>query len=113
MDSEKSDKQRILAFEIKCYQWTLQISWQQQTVTNVVVTNRVGSTRNLMKMVMELNFFGHIFMRDNRLVEIIMFGRMNGKSVRGRPHRVLADITVQTGVVRYVILVSQSVFTAL
>jgi len=36
----------------------------------------------------KLKLFGHICrMRDDRLVKTSMFGRMDGKSVRGRPHR--------------------------
>ena len=36
----------------------------------------------------KVNLFWHICrIRDDRLVKIMMFWRMDGKSVRGRPHR--------------------------
>jgi len=53
--------------------------------------------RNLAQLVKErkLNMFRHTCTRVDRLVKIIMFGRMNGKSVNERRtlSRVLGDIT--------------------
>ena len=87
----KRDKNRLLAAEMKCYRRILKIR-RQQKITNVEVRSRVGTTRNIIQLIMErkLNLFGHICrMDDHRLVKNVMFGMVNGTD--GRPSREWLD----------------------
>jgi len=90
---KKRDKERLLAFEMKCYRRILHIWWEQK-ISNVEVRRRVGNTKNIVGVIMrrKLCLFGHICrMGDNRLLKSIVFGRMDGTSVRGRPCREWLD----------------------
>jgi len=89
----KRDKNRLLAAEMKCYRRILKIR-RQQKITNVEVRSRVGTTRNIIQLIMErkLNLFGHICrMDDQRLVKNVMFGMVDGTSLRGSPSREWLD----------------------
>ncbi|HMW60562.1 MAG TPA: reverse transcriptase domain-containing protein, partial [Leptospiraceae bacterium] len=85
----KADRDRILAFEMRCYRRMLGIKWQQK-ITNVEIRKRLAVKKNLLQEVMgrKLTLFGHICrMNDGRMVKDILFGMMDGKSRRGRPSR--------------------------
>ena len=89
----KRDKNRLLAAEMQCYRWILKIRWQQK-ITRDEVRSRVGSTRNIIQLIMErkLNLFGHVCrMDDHRLAKNVMFGMVDGTSLRGRPSREWLD----------------------
>ncbi len=93
---KRADKDRLKAFEMKCYRWILHIRWQQM-ITNKEVSERMGVIRTVVQQVIErkLSLFGHICrMKDSRLIKTVMFGRMNGLNRRGRPCREwLDDVT--------------------
>ncbi len=89
----KKDKYLLLAFETKCYRRILHIPWHQK-ITNGEVRRRVGNTRNIVQLIMEmkLSLFGHICrMEDKRLVKGVMFEIMEGRTRRGRPSREWLD----------------------
>ena len=77
---KKSDRQKLLAFEMYCYRRVLRISWMDK-VTNKEVRNRIHAQEDIIQMIMrrKLNLFGHICrMNDKRLIKKIMFGRVDG-----------------------------------
>ena len=89
----KKDKDSLLAFEMKCYRRILHIRWQQR-ITNEAIRLQLGITKNVVDLIMErkLSLFGHICrMEDQRLVKAVMFGTMDGKTLRGRPSREWLD----------------------
>jgi len=47
---KKLDKDRLLAFEMKCYRWILRIQWQQK-VRNEEVKRRIGANRNVFQII--------------------------------------------------------------
>ena len=64
---------------MKCYRHILKIRWQQK-IRNDEVRSRVGSTRNIIQLIMErkLNLFGHICtMDDQELVTNVTFGMVD------------------------------------
>lgn len=90
---KKKDEQRIQAFEMKCYRRMLRITWHQK-IRNTEIRKTLGIDRTLLQTVMQrkLEMFGHICrMKDDRMIKQVVFGRMHGKSVRGRPHREWLD----------------------
>src|SRR6218665_1793828 len=90
---KKKNRNRLLAFEMKCYRRILRIRWEQK-ITNEEVRRSVQYKKNIIQQIMErkLNLFGHTCrMKDNRLVKEVMFGTMEGEMRRGRPCREWLD----------------------
>lgn len=89
----KHDRDKLMAFDTRCYRRILHIRWQQK-ITNEEVRRRVKCQRNVLQMVMErkLNFFGHICSMNNTLlIKQVVFGMIDGTGVRGRPIREWID----------------------
>ena len=96
---KKNDKNRLMAFEMKCYRRILNVRWQQK-ITNAEIRRRVQTTTNMVQTIIErkLKFFGHICRMDNnRMVKKVMLGTMAGKNRRGRPRREWLDDIVEWG----------------
>ena len=92
----KESERKILAFERKCYRKILRIGWIQK-VTNEDLYARIQLKENLLQKVIQrkLRLFGHICrMEDTRKIKTLMFGIMDGRNRRGRPHREWADDVV-------------------
>ena len=89
----KDSQKRVLAFERKCYRKILRIGWTQR-IHNEEVYRRVEMKENLMQKIIhrKLGMFGHICrMGDERNIKALVFGMMEGKNKRGRPHREWTD----------------------
>jgi hypothetical protein len=90
---KKADKDRLLAFEMKCFRRILHIRWEQK-ITNTEVRRRVKAQENIFQRFMrrKLNLFGHICRMDSkRLLKTVVFGMIDGKNRRGRPNREWLD----------------------
>jgi len=90
---KKLDKERLLAFEMKCYRWILHIRWQQK-VRNEEVMKVIGANRNVFQIIIQrkLQFFGHICrMKDARMLKTIVFGVTEDKARKERPCREWTD----------------------
>ena len=88
-----SIRRRILAFESKCYRKILRIKWTQK-LTNEEIFERVGRTETILQKAIrrKLNLFGHIArMGEDRKLKMMVFGIVEGKNKRGRPHREWTD----------------------
>ena len=89
----KQDRDKLLAFEMRCYRRILHIRWQQK-ITNKEVRRRARSKRNIIQIVMErkLKFFGHVCrMNSSRLIKQVVFGMVDGTGIQGRPSREWLD----------------------
>jgi len=64
----KRDKDKLMAFEMRCYRRILHI--RQQMITNEEVQIRIKCQLNVLQMVMEgkFNLFGHIFQMNNSIL---------------------------------------------
>jgi hypothetical protein len=93
---KEGDKQKLLAFEMRCYRRILRIHWSDM-IRNVDIRKQIGAHETIIDIIKKrkLRLFGHICrMDDDRLLKHIVFSRINGKSRRGRPCREwLDDIT--------------------
>src|SRR6218665_500738 len=90
---KKKDRNKLMAFEMRCYRRILNVIWQQK-ITNEETRKRMGSKRNILQRIKErkLNLLGHICrMEDSRLVKEVVLGEMKGKTKRGRPKREWLD----------------------
>ena len=84
----KSDGEKITAFEMKCYRKIMRISWVEK-VTNKEVLARIGiDTPTLLQTVkkLKLKYFGHI-KRHETLQKHILEAMIEGKRGKGRPTR--------------------------
>ena len=80
MDVEEKDKNKLMAFDMRCYQRVLNVRWQQK-IMNEEIRKRMGSKRNIVQRIKErkFNLFGHICrMEDSRLVKEVVFGEIEG-----------------------------------
>ncbi len=95
----KNDMDRLMAFEMKCYQRLLNIRFRWQLkVTNREVRRRVQVTKDIGQVLIErkMNLFGHICRMDNnRMIKKVMLGTMAGANRRGRPRREWLDDIVE------------------
>src|SRR6218665_2312086 len=85
---KKTDKDKILAFEMYCYRRMLHLNWTMK-VTNKEVRKRLNIKTDLMQTIMKrkLGLFGHICrMENSRKIKSVMLGIMDGKGRRGRPN---------------------------
>jgi len=75
---KKRDRDKLMAFELKCYRRILHIRWQQM-ITNEEVRRR-------------MNLFGHkCRMNNSRLIKQVVFGMVDGSGIRGRPNKEWLD----------------------
>ena len=93
---KEADRKKLLAFEMKCYRRVLIINWQDM-VRNEDIRKKISKEDTIIDIIKKrkLRLFGHICrMDDSRLIKHLIFGKMEGKSRRGRPCREwLDDIT--------------------
>src|SRR6218665_277031 len=86
---KKTDKDKILAFEMYCYRRILHLNWTMKVI-NRVVRKRLNIEADLIQTVMKrkLGLFGHICrMEDSRKIKSVTLGIIDGKGRRGRPNR--------------------------
>lgn len=93
---KEADRKKLLVFEMKCYRRILRINWQDM-IRNDDIRKRISREETIIDTIKKrkLRLFGHICrMDDSRLVKHLLFGKIDGKSRRGRPCREwLDDIT--------------------
>ena len=90
---KKTDRDKILAFEMYCYRRILHLNWTMN-VTNKEIRSRLNIKEDLMQKIMrrKLSLFGHICrMEDDRKIKSVMLGSMDGNGRRGRPNREWID----------------------
>ena len=93
---KETDRNKLMAFEMKCYRRVLRINWQDM-VRNEDIRKKISKEETIIDIIKKrkLRLFGHICrMDDSRLIKHLILGKMDGKSRRGRPCREwLDDIT--------------------
>ena len=93
---KEADRKKLLVFEMKCYRRILRINWQDM-IRNEDIRRRISREETIIDTIKrrKLRLFGHICrMDDSRLVKHLLFGKIDGKTRRGRPCREwLDDIT--------------------
>ena len=77
-------EKKLEAMEMWCYRKILRLSWTEK-VTNEGVLKRVRKERTLMKRIRkrQLEFLGHV-MRNQKLENITVTRKIEGKRSRGR-----------------------------
>ena len=89
----KIDTQKLLSFEMSCYRRILNIRWHHK-ISNERIRTTIGHHKTIIQIIIKrkLSLFGHICrMNDTRLVKQVVFGRIEGVNLRGRPRREWLD----------------------
>ena len=79
----------FLAFKSKCYRRIMRVKWIQKITTDTIF-RRVGREETIMQKTIrrKMSLFGHVTrMGDDMKLKIVIFGVMEGKNKRRRPHR--------------------------
>jgi hypothetical protein len=81
----KVDRRKIKAFKTWCWRRVLKIPWTDQ-VTNEELYKRINEKRTIWTTIVERRkkWIGHLI-RNNKWITTIIEGKIEGKSVRGRP----------------------------
>lgn len=90
---KEADKQKLLAFEMKCYRRILRVSWQDK-IRNEDIRKMISKEETVIDAIKKrkLRLFGHICrMDDKRLIKHMVFAKVDGKPRRGRPCREWLD----------------------
>jgi hypothetical protein len=94
---KEAHKNKLLAFEMRCYRRILRINWKDM-VRNNDIRNQIAAHETIIDVIKKrkLRLFGHICRMDNtRLLKHVVFSRMDGKSRRGRPCREWLDDIIE------------------
>ena len=83
----------LLAFESKCYRRFTRVKWAQKITTDTIFSRIDRKEKILQKAIRrKMSLFGHVAnIGDERNLKTVMFGVMEGKNKRGRPHREWVD----------------------
>ena len=90
---KKTDRDKILTFEMHCYRRILHIRWNQKVI-NVEIRKCLNIKEDIIQKIMKrkLELFGHIVrMDDSRKIKSVMLGIMDGSNRKGRPCREWLD----------------------
>ena len=90
---KKIDRDKLNAFEMKCYRKILRVKWQDK-VKNEDIRKQLGKMKPLAEKVIDrkMELFGHICrMSDDRLVKLVLFAKVEGKRKQGRPKKKWVD----------------------
>ena len=82
---KKTERQRIDAFELRCWRRLLRVPWTARRSNQSVLKeiNPECSLEGLM-LTLKLQYFGHLIRRADSFEKTLMLGKMEGRRRRGR-----------------------------
>ena len=80
---KKTEWQRIDAFELWCWRRLLKVPWTARR-SNQTILKEINPEYSLERLMLKLQYFGHLMQRANSLEKILMLGRIEGKRRGGR-----------------------------
>jgi len=85
LDCEKAERQRIDAFEMRCWRRPLRIPWTARRSNQSILKEiSPGIPLEGMMLKLKLQYFGHLMQRVDSLEKTLMLGRTGGRRRRGR-----------------------------
>ena len=79
---KKAEHQRIDAFELWCWKRLLKAPWRARRL-NQLISREINPEYSLKRLMLKLQYFGHLMRTDNSLEESLMLGKMQGRRKRG------------------------------
>ena len=96
---KKAERQRIDAFELRCWRRLLRVSWTARRSNQSILKEiSPGCSLEGMMLRLKLQYFGHLMWRVDSLEKTLMLGEIGGRSKRGKQRmRWLDGITDSMG----------------
>ena len=83
---KKAERQRIDAFELRCWRRLLRVSWTARRSNQSILKEiSPGISLEGMMLKLKLQYFGHLMGRVDSLEKTLMLGGIGGRRRRGRP----------------------------
>ena len=74
---KKAECQRIDAFELWCWRRLLRVLWTART-SNESILKEISPEYSLEKLMLKLQYFGHLMGRTDSFEKTLMLGRIEG-----------------------------------
>ena len=84
---KKAEHQRIDGFELRCWKRLLQVLWTARR-SNQSILKEISPEYSLERLMLKLQYFGHMMQRANSLEKTLMPGKTEGRRKRGRQRMV-------------------------
>ena len=78
---KKTEHQRIDGFELWCWRRLLRVSWAARR-SNQAILKEINPEYSLERLLLQLQYFGHLMWRTNSLEKTLMLGKIEGKRRR-------------------------------
>ena len=79
---KKAERQRIDAFELRCWRGLLRVSWTGRRF-NLSILKEISPEYSLEGLLLKLQYFGHLMQRTESLEKTLMLGKTEGRRRRG------------------------------
>ena len=79
---KKAEYQRIDAFELWCWRRLLRIPWTARS-SNQSLLKEINPEHLLERLMLKLQYFGHLMWRTDSLEKTLMLGKIEGRRIRG------------------------------
>ena len=79
---KKAEHQRIDGFELRCWKRLLQVLWTARR-SNQSILKEISPEYSLERLMLKLQYFGHMMQRTGSLEKTLMLGKTEGRRRRG------------------------------
>ena len=79
----KAEHQRIDACELWCWRRLLRVPWTERR-SNYSILKKISPEYSLERLVLKLQYFGHLMRKTDLLEKSLMLGKIEGRRRRGR-----------------------------
>ena len=80
---KKAEHRRIYAFELWCWRRLLRVPWTARR-SNQSILKEISPEYSLERLMLKLQYFGHLMQRMDSLEKTLMLGKIEGRRSRGR-----------------------------
>ena len=79
---KKAEKQRIDAFELRCWRRLMRVSWTARRSKQSIL-KEINCEYSLEGLMLKLQYFGHLMGRTDSLEKALVLGKIEGRRRRG------------------------------
>ena len=87
---KKVEHQSIDAFELWYWRRLLKVPWTARR-SNQSILKKINPEYSLERLILKLQYFGHLMQRTDSLEKTLMLGKIEGKRRRGQQRRIWLD----------------------
>ena len=79
---KKAEHQRTDAFQLWCWRRLLRVPWTARR-SNQSILKEINPEYSLERLMLKLQYFGHLIRRADSLEKTLMLGKIEGRRIRG------------------------------